>query len=105
MVDRMAAGDVQGDDVGRQALTPEMAERIRSRGTRMLEGYYIHFEPTGNDAIDLVLGAVALAGRSYHSTESWSDISEYDDHDYSLTDLIQRAANSAAAASGSEEDA
>lgn len=35
-----------------------------------LNAYYFSFEPTGVDAIDEILAAVAHAGRAYHHTES-----------------------------------
>lgn len=75
-------------------LTPEMRQRIEGRGDWMLSSYFIDFDPTGNDDVDLILGAVALAGKMYHSTEWWAD--DEDGHGYSLNDLIQAAANSAA---------
>lgn len=75
-------------------LTPEMRQRIEGRGDRMLSSYFIDFDPTGNEDIDLILGAIALAGKMYHSTEWWAD--DEDDHGYSLNDLIQAAANNAA---------
>lgn len=36
-------------------------------------GYYIHFQPTGCFEIDLILSAVARAGKAYHHTDSWQD--------------------------------
>lgn len=38
-----------------------------------LSGYYISFEPTGCFEIDLILSAVARAGKAYHHTDSWGD--------------------------------
>lgn len=38
-----------------------------------LDAYYYGFEPTGQDAIDKILSAVACAGKAFHHTESWTD--------------------------------
>lgn len=80
-----------------EQLTPEQAQGLRSRGDRWLSSYWFTFDPTGVEAVDLVLAAVARAGKMFHSTEFW------DDPEMSLGDgptpleIIQRAANSAAA--------
>jgi hypothetical protein len=66
---------------------------------RYLRAYYYSFEPTGNDAVDAILEAVALAGRAYHHTDQWSDSN---DGKPSYTDQIQQAANEAARKWGSE---
>lgn len=72
-------------------LTPEMRQRIDSRHS--LDAYYFGFDSTGDEDIDRILAAVALAGKAYHSTEWWAD---EEDEGYSLVDLIQAAANHAA---------
>ena len=66
---------------------------------RRMDGYYIGFEPTGNFAIDKILGAVACAGKAYHHTDSWNDeTNPYDDHaGRDPNEWIQNAANEAAA--------
>lgn len=75
-------------------LTPEMRQRIESRADSMLSSYWFDFEPTGDENVDLILGAVALAGKCAHSTEWWNE--DDDPRGYSLADLIQAAANHAA---------
>jgi len=75
-------------------LTPEMRQRIESRADSMLSSYWFDFEPTGDENVDLILGAVALAGKYAHSTEWWNE--DDDPRGYSLADLIQAAANHAA---------
>ena len=66
---------------------------------RRLDGYYISFEPTGNHAIDKILGAVACAAKAYHHTDSWGDeTTPYDDHTgNNPTEWIQNAAVEAVA--------
>ena len=38
-----------------------------------MDAYYYFFEPTGVYEIDLILSAVACAGKAYHHTEAWQD--------------------------------
>ena len=57
--------------------------------------YYFCFEPTGDEAIDLILGAICAAGKGYHHTESWDDDDAYRD-DVSYIELIQALAYEAA---------
>lgn len=38
-----------------------------------MDAYYYGFDPTGVPAIDLILCAVATAGKAYHHTNSWCD--------------------------------
>lgn len=66
---------------------------------RRMDGYYIGFEPTGNFAIDKILGAVACAGKASHHTDGWNEESRpYDDHSgRDPNEWIQNAANEAAA--------
>lgn len=45
-----------------------------------MDAYYFGFEPTGIEAIDKILAAVACAGKSYHHTESWHDITDAPDY-------------------------
>ena len=63
-------------------------------GMRM-QGYYIGFDQTGHEGVDLLLSAIAYAGKMYHSTEHWHE--EMCDRDYSCADLIQLAAKHLAA--------
>lgn len=57
-----------------------------------LNSYYFAFETTGERAIDIVLSAVAGAGKSYHHTENWGD----DSDGLSCAGRIQTAAVAAA---------
>lgn len=63
-----------------------------------MDAYYYGFEPTGVRHIDLILSAVACAGKSFHSTEFWNDdASAYDVHTGSTpVEWIQNAADQAA---------
>ena len=64
-------------------------------------GYYLHFDPTGNPAVDRILSAVGLAAKAFHGTENWAEamdvpygpVRKGESHE----DFIQRAANDAAA--------
>ena len=38
-----------------------------------MDAYYYYFEPTGVPEIDLILSAVACAGKAYHNTEDWQE--------------------------------
>ena len=69
---------------------------------RSFDAYYYSFDPTGDYRTDVVLHAVAKAGKSYHSTEDWHrDFGPYTDHlrGKSAVEWIQNAAEDAAAAS------
>ena len=60
-----------------------------------MQAYYYEFDRTGIGAIDLILSAVARAGKGYHHTEMWS----YYDKDTgtpSYEQQIQDAADNAA---------
>ena len=63
---------------------------------RYMRAYFYTFEPTGVDAVDAILEAVALAGRAYHHTGQWDDCEEYGPWGY--WGLIQERANAAAEA-------
>lgn len=68
-----------------------------------LGAYYYGFTPTGNEAIDRILSAVACAGKAYHYTESWNEETPpYEDFFRGKTPVewIQNAADDAAAALG-----
>ena len=65
------------------------------RKARRLNAYYYSFEPTGCDAVDAVLEAVASAGKAFHHTEDWQDA--WTDKPAPV-DWIQTAANEAATA-------
>jgi hypothetical protein len=68
-------------------------ESQASADTQVLNAYYFSFEPTGVEAIDAILAAVAQAGEAYHHTESWS---EPGSDGLSEVDRIQAAADAAA---------
>lgn len=64
-----------------------------------LRAYYYGFDATGDPAINLILSAVACAGKAYHSTSWWTDETPaYDDRFKGETpeEWIQNAANDAA---------
>lgn len=67
-----------------------------------MSAYYYSFRPTGNEAIDRILSAVACAGKAFHHTESWNEeIGEglYEGTaGWSPVDWIQNAADDAAKA-------
>ena len=42
-------------------------------GERRMKAYYYRFSPTGCEAVDLILHAIACAGKAYHHTEQWRD--------------------------------
>ena len=63
---------------------------------KRMDAYYYSFERTGVGIIDDILSAVAVAGKAYHHTESWSDTDEYTP--VSHTERIQQAAHTAAEA-------
>jgi len=68
----------------------EMPEKLR------MNAYYFGFDLTGIREIDEILSAVAMAGKGFHHTDSWGDNLEHLDGK-SYTDIIQEAANRAAA--------
>jgi hypothetical protein len=64
--------------------------------TWRMDAYYYGFTRTGVDAVDLVLSAVACAGKAFHHTESWMDQSRpYNDEHRGETpaEWIQNAAS------------
>ena len=70
-----------------------------------LNGYYYCFVPTGNEAIDRILSAVACAGKAYHHTDRWTDDIEEPYEPFlrgrNCVEWIQNAAEDAAKALGS----
>lgn len=70
---------------------------------RRMNAYYYSFEPTGVEAIDRLLSAVACAGKAYHHTDQWtesvfgSEPYEPDHRGGSPVEWIQNAAEDAAA--------
>lgn len=74
-------------------MTTEMSE-IR------MDAYYYGFKKTSSRAVDVILSAVACAGKAYHHTESWCDDTAPYEHCHSGNtpkEWIQNAANEAAA--------
>lgn len=71
-----------------------------------MQAYYYGFEPTGVEAIDRILAAVACAGKSSHHTDGWQDDVDPNRYESGLrgrcpAEWIQNAANDAAAELGS----
>lgn len=76
-----------------------------------LNAYYYSFEPTGVEAIDRILSAIACAGKAFHLTEDWNDqVYDLDENGqkipnpyepflrgWTVVEWIQNAANDAAA--------
>ena len=64
-----------------------------------MNAYYYSFEPTGVPAIDLILSAVAHAGKAYHHTVGWTEPepAEPPFRGDTHAEWIQNAANDAAA--------
>jgi len=76
-----------------------MSDQINTEPAPMrMDAYYYGFTPTGVDAIDRILCAVASAGRSFHNTEDWNN--ECGESNFSIgnspVEWIQNAANAAA---------
>lgn len=67
-----------------------------------MSAYYYEFTPTGVREIDLILSAVASAGKAFHHTEDWhDDLTGWDYGPFEGStpiEWIQNAANAAAAA-------
>jgi hypothetical protein len=59
------------------------------------ERYLREFTPTGSDAVDAILEAVAIASKGYHNTEQWCEAEDHGPAGY--WSLIQQRANEAAA--------
>lgn len=66
-----------------------------------LNAYYYSFAPTGQRVVDLILHAVARAGKAFHHTSQWTEdeMAEFYEHCEGDTcvEWIQNAANKAAA--------
>jgi hypothetical protein len=64
-----------------------------------MDAYYYGFGSTGVAEIDLILSAVACAGKAYHHTEAWQDECEWEPHEGKCpVDWIYNAAVKAAEA-------
>jgi hypothetical protein len=78
----------------------DLTERLSAElpADARMDGYYFWFDRTGVGAIDAILSAIGRAGKAYHSTEFWGDDDPYGPAPgMSYIDLIQQAANEAAA--------
>lgn len=64
-----------------------------------MSAYYYSFDSTGQREIDLILSAVACAGKAFHHTEGWSEeCAPYDGHEGDTPEAwIKNAAQKAAA--------
>ena len=63
-----------------------------------MDAYYYSFTPTGVREIDLILSAVACAGKAFHHTQNWQN-DAYHTEDFqgsNPVEWIQNAANEAA---------
>ena len=87
------------DLAGLRRLRDTEREELHSP-TRRLDAYYYSFSETGSVPIDAILSAVAIAGKSGHNTDMWTEDDEWSRWGVgrSLVDVIQCAANEAAAA-------
>lgn len=72
------------------------APDLAGKHERYMRAYFHEFTPTGVDAVDAVLEAIALAGKGYHYTGDWTDADQYGPDGY--WSLIQLVANNAAVA-------
>lgn len=54
--------------------------------------YYYGFTLTGVKEVDIILSAVAVAGKCFHNTDQWNIPIEYYDN-LSAAEIIQEAAN------------
>jgi hypothetical protein len=71
-----------------------LSDLVEERGNRRLSAYYYGFDPTDVEEIDLILAAVATAGKLTHHTEWWNDVIDY--YGESPVGFIQRMAEQAA---------
>jgi hypothetical protein len=74
------------------------SENERQSEELRMDAYYYGFSQTGIREIDLILSAVACAGKAFHHTESWNDEWEYEPHEGATpVAWIQNASEKAAA--------
>lgn len=85
-------------------LTDQQREALHP----MKDGYYISFDPTGVPEVDQILSAIGWAGKAFHNTSDWNDACEWGygpiAKDMTACDLIQAAADDAAAAIKSRKE-
>lgn len=75
-----------------------MADLSNPRPNRF-SGYYIGFDSTGVEPVDVILSAVARGGKAYHHTDGWNEeIHPYEPEfrGKTVSEWIQNAANDAA---------
>lgn len=94
--------DLTPEEVARLAsATPTVSrEHLSPKAIFRMDAYYYEFDMTGVHGVDLVLSAVACAGKAFHQTECWTDdIAPYHDglRGSSPVDWIQNAAKDVAA--------
>ena len=79
---------------------PRQQESDMSEAELRMDAYYYGFTFTGVREIDMILSAVACAGKAYHHTDNWSEETPaYEYHEGATpVDWIQNAADKAAAA-------
>lgn len=73
--------------------------RVEKATDLRLNAYYYGFSATGHPLIDIILSAVACAGKAYHHTDNWNEeIRPYEEAFQGSTcaEWIQRAAEDAA---------
>jgi len=78
--------------MSKESMDEAMSYIERRRDEGNLRAYYYSFRATGDADIDLILAAVAAAGKGAHHTDGWLD----DDYGPSYRDQIQEAADRAA---------
>lgn len=92
-------------DAETEAAVAEMRDALKEGGGVMddlrLHAYYYSFAPTGQREVDLILHAVARAGKAFHHTSQWADDEMEGFYEHCEGDTceqwIQNAANKAAA--------
>jgi hypothetical protein len=76
-----------------------MSDSQRTSNELRMDAYYYSFGSTGVPEIDLILSAVACAGKAYHHTEMWNEECEWTPHEGNApVDWIYNAAAKAAEA-------
>lgn len=51
----------------------KIEERLAKANDLRLSAYYYGFSATGQPLVDIILSAVACAGKAYHHTDNWCD--------------------------------
>jgi hypothetical protein len=80
-----------------ESLRRPTTEQAEVQQDLRMDAYYYSFTATRVPAIDLILSAVACAGKAYHHTDMWREECEWVPHTgNSPVEWIQNAANAAA---------